>query len=163
MRVTWERPEPEGWRLRALDKLGPDGRTNKRTQIVTPWAPDGAKKREFTHTLFLFKFLLFKNSIASVYHHPHAQPPPVHHNFGFEAEENGKTDRVSGIRKTSYDKTNRKVSSRLRKLTSEQPQGSGASAYQAESRLRSSTRSTAAKVRETIIYGMIISQQYTHF
>ena len=29
--------------LRALDKLEPNGRTDARTNIVTPWAPDGAK------------------------------------------------------------------------------------------------------------------------
>ena len=103
---------------------------------------------------YFWYFEFIQNSIASLYHHPHVHPqyghppahlaPSYHHNYGFEAEENGKTDWVSGIRKTSYEKNNRKVSSRPRKLTPERPQGSGASAYQAESRLR--RRSTVAKV-----------------
>ena len=35
----------ERWRLTALDKLEPDGRTDARTKIVTPWAPVGAKNQ----------------------------------------------------------------------------------------------------------------------
>ena len=40
LRETWDIPEPESWRLRLLDKLRPDART----QILTPWAPYKAKK-----------------------------------------------------------------------------------------------------------------------
>ena len=39
LRLTWDWPERERWRLRALDKFGPNGQM----QIVTSWAPDGAK------------------------------------------------------------------------------------------------------------------------
>ena len=99
-----------------------------------------------------------KNSNMSLYHaQPKLGPPsPVHlaptyhHNQGFEAEENGKTDWVAGIRKTSYEKNVRKVGSSPRKMSSGQPQGSGASAYQAESRLR--RRSTVAKVSDNDIH-----------
>ena len=44
LRLTWDWPMWERWRISALDKLVPDGQTDR----VTPWAPDGAKKK--THT-----------------------------------------------------------------------------------------------------------------
>ena len=46
MTLAW-RSELERRRLRALDKFEPNeqmnGRTDERTEIVTPWAPVGAK------------------------------------------------------------------------------------------------------------------------
>ena len=42
--LTWDWPEWERWRLKALDKFGP----NRRTQIVTSWAPYGAKNRHLS-------------------------------------------------------------------------------------------------------------------
>ena len=101
----------------------------------------------------------------SLYHaQPHLGPPPVHlaptyhQNHGFEADENGKTDWVAGIRKPSYEKNVRKVSSRPRRMSSEQTQGSGASAYQADSRLR--RRSTVAKVGDNEIFGRIFRTNF---
>ena len=93
---------------------------------------------------------MLKNSSASLYHphkeqpqhRPHQahQAPSYHHNQGFQAEETWKTNR--------YEKNFRKFVPR--KLSSEQTQGSGAPAYQAESTLRRSRRSAVAKVRKDI-------------
>ena len=39
--LNWH--ERETWRMRALDKLSPDRRTNEQMKISIIWAPDGAK------------------------------------------------------------------------------------------------------------------------
>ena len=47
LRLTWSHPEESDakrWRIRALDKLGTNERTNGRTNIVTPWAPWRSQK-----------------------------------------------------------------------------------------------------------------------
>ena len=43
LREIWERSKPERCRLKAINKLGPNEQKNEQTDIVTPWAPDGAK------------------------------------------------------------------------------------------------------------------------
>ena len=37
--------------MRALDKFGPNGRTNERTKISTSWAPVGAKNQIPEHSV----------------------------------------------------------------------------------------------------------------
>ena len=53
LRLTWDWPETDHrptqtalrWRLYALDKLVPDGQTDRQTDKVTPWAPWRSQKQ----------------------------------------------------------------------------------------------------------------------
>ena len=71
LRATWERPEPERLRVRALGKKG-------QTQIVIPWAPEGAKNCTYLLPTFNRALILLLVSFYLLIHCTRNRELPCH-------------------------------------------------------------------------------------
>ena len=56
LRMTWDRPEPKWWRLRALDKLEPDGRTYEDCDSLSSWRSQKNTSRSRTQPLLAWNY-----------------------------------------------------------------------------------------------------------
>ena len=61
--LTCDWPMRERWRFSALDKLVPDGRTDRQTDRVTPWAPWRSQKHNI---MYHFQSFLSKGSMRAI-------------------------------------------------------------------------------------------------